>query len=119
MSVAEGRELAELERLLCQQHLNGITWRDMRPFMLTESIEIVNSEVDHSRCTVRATGHIRGGKAFSANRLVHLPPVGESFALSKVEFIGNQKREDSSMDLDMTHSRDPAVAEALEGEADT
>jgi pre-rRNA-processing protein TSR1 len=91
----ESRELVEFERTLCQQHLNGISWRDTRPYMITDGVETDGS-------TVKVTGFIRGGKAFSANKLVHLPVLGAHYTVSRIEALSKtQSRvKKSEMDVD-------------------
>lgn len=78
----EERMVAEFERLLCEQHLAGLSWRDPRPFLVAESWE-ASEDGNH----LRITGFGRGGRPFSANRLVHVPALGENFVLSRIEMV--------------------------------
>ena len=118
------RERSEMERALCQQHLNGLLWRDLRPYMLTDTLEVsLLSTMDDSVCSLKATGFIRGGKPFSANKLVYIPAIGNSFIVSKIEeappVSGRRVNEkESSMEIDAltVQIRDEQLAESLETE---
>lgn len=115
------RELLEMERLLCNQHLHGISWRDSRPFMLTEAMEL-SLEEDGKRAILKASGYARGGKCFSANRLVSIPLLpGVGFELAKVELIAASKtpfrsNSNNAMDTDeaMVQLPDPEEAERMD-----
>lgn len=112
----EAREALDLERVLCQQHLNGISWRDPRPYMISDKVE-----VDQENESVKITGFIRGGKAFSANKLIHLPILGESFAISRIEasYKPSPKGKNTEMQLDggvLLQIRDEEKGEPVESE---
>ncbi|PJF18371.1 hypothetical protein PSACC_01797 [Paramicrosporidium saccamoebae] len=103
----DSREALELERLLCQQHLNGISWRDPRPYMISDSVTIRDG-------VAQVTGCIRGGKPFSANQLVHFQ--NETFAVSKIEAIPRTGRSSMEVDSPLTQIREEDKAEPLESE---
>lgn len=120
------RERIELERTLSHQHLNGISWRDLRPYMLTDSIQ---TKEDHQSkgWVVKVTGFIRGGKAFSANHLVHIPALGDNFIVSRIEAANETMDADATVQerdemegekLDGLNEADPFSAEALQQIAD-
>lgn len=117
----EERETVEFERLLCQQSLHGISWRDLRPYLVADTISV--KELDGGRPLLQITGHMRGGRPFSPNRLVHIPLLGQTFSLSAIT-TGNESDSGSpSMMMDtassphMVVARDDAKAETLESES--
>lgn len=111
------RERVELERALCHQHLSGVSWRDMRPYMVTDSIQI-EEDPQSKGWAIKVTGFVRGGKAFSANRLAHIPALGENFVVSRIEAAAEatDMSRTSTMDADLIiQERDEMEGEKLEG----
>jgi pre-rRNA-processing protein TSR1 len=80
-STSNSSDAVNLVRALCEGKPTDVRWREDRPYMLVEESEWVpNSDAGES--SLRLTGVIRGAP-MSANRLVHLPELGD-FKLSKV-----------------------------------
>lgn len=120
-SNAESLERIEFERILCQQQLKGISWRNVRPYMVTDTIEVLSTP--GATPMVKATGFIRGGKPFSANRLIHIPALGANFIINRVELASSLSPRSSGqntisdMQVDkMVQIRDQVEAETLESE---
>lgn len=117
----EERETVEFERLLCQQSLHGISWRDIRPYLLADGISVERDESENGgRSTLRITGHMRGGRPFSPNRLVHIPLLGQTFSLSAITAAASAAPNTSSTMMDVSPPmavRDDAKAETLESES--
>jgi pre-rRNA-processing protein TSR1 len=65
-------------RALCEGKPTEVKWREGRPWLLAEETKWENGEL-------RMTGVVRGA-ALSANRLVHLPDLGD-FQISKVGVV--------------------------------
>jgi pre-rRNA-processing protein TSR1 len=66
-------EASELLRTLCQLSVyNGLSWRDVRPYLVARSAQICS---ESGLLTVE--GHVRGSLPFSPNQLVHIPGIGD------------------------------------------
>ncbi|EPZ35109.1 Ribosome biogenesis protein BMS1/TSR1 domain-containing protein [Rozella allomycis CSF55] len=70
-------------RHVANQIPKQMKWREFRPYMVVDSIETRVNEEDNSKCLLKVTGYSRGNVGFSANRLVHLPGLGD-FQVSNV-----------------------------------
>lgn len=116
---SQDRLVSEFERLLCEQHLNGISWRDVRPFLVAEAVE-----VSEDGKLLKITGFGRGGRPFSANRLVHLPALGETFVVRRIETVPagmtvHEQSIDDAETLDAEWQDETFVAEATASAVET
>ncbi|KAJ2907457.1 ribosome biogenesis protein tsr1, partial [Coemansia aciculifera] len=63
-------------RMITGQAPRGIKWRDIRPYMLADSVEFEPSADNAEIGSLALTGFLRGAN-LSANRLVHIPNFGD------------------------------------------
>lgn len=111
----EERQVVELERQLSQQHLHGLSWRDVRPYLLIDE-----SSYDDSKGLLRVTGFMRGGRPFAADRLIHLPILAQTFKIDRIEACPSRRvgeKKDATMDVDVVvERRNEETAESLDTE---
>ncbi|CAG8432701.1 5683_t:CDS:10 [Diversispora eburnea] len=75
------QDVLNILRTICTQGPKQISWRESRPYMLSEELGFDMND-DKNTGTLKVTGYVRG-LAFSANRLVHLQNFGD-FQLNKI-----------------------------------
>lgn len=68
-------------RNLCQKLPRNVTWRDSRGYLVADEIDY--QDVNNQYCELMVRGTVRG-VGFNANRLVHIPNLGD-FQVSKIE----------------------------------
>ncbi|KAI9011127.1 hypothetical protein BC832DRAFT_619418 [Gaertneriomyces semiglobifer] len=135
-SVGES-EVLHFVRFLTQQRVKPVSWRERHAYMLPDAVGFTASGEDPTRGTLMVTGFVRGNY-LSANRLVHVPNVGD-FQIQKIVSAGrtsisssttttlvtsttaHQKREtDMTMEMDMEEGvldvPDPQRQESLVAE---
>ena len=71
-------EQREFERTLCTMHLNGVSWREIRPYMHVQATSQVAEDC------VKVSGFARGNHSFHANSYVHLTGLGD-FPVTQVD----------------------------------
>jgi pre-rRNA-processing protein TSR1 len=100
-------ERYELERIISQQQLKPIHWRDSHPYMVSNSVSFQpqegssNSSEEIGMLVIK--GHMRGSKPFSANHDVYVHGYGQFPLLSMKSTLEESKiihRELKSMDVD-------------------
>ncbi|SCU88848.1 LADA_0E12376g1_1 [Lachancea dasiensis] len=81
-------------RTLCQKYPRQVSWRDNRGYMVAESVEFEEATGDvpggDSEGILIVKGTVRG-IGFDANRLVHIPGLGD-FQLSQIEKLSDSNR---------------------------
>ena len=108
--LSDTRECDDFKRGLAQIRLTGVSWREQRAYLVSETVE----QIDQT--TVKIVGHLRGGKALSANHLVSVPGAG-LFSIEKiVEEDIRKSTSDVGMEVDqgnkgILHLNDPMIAE--------
>jgi len=107
-------DTVNLVRSLCEGKPADIRWRESRPYMLVEESQwIANPESTGG--SLRITGTLRGAP-LSANRLVHLPELGD-FKLSRITSAptNNTKRKGEEMQLEggVLSERNDSSADSL------
>lgn len=75
-------------RNLCQKLPRSINWRDNRGYLVAENVDY--QDVNDEYCELMIQGTVRG-VGFNANRLVHIPNLGD-FQISKIEKVKSVKR---------------------------
>lgn len=88
-------EVKGLLRALSTQKLNGISWREARPYLLADGLAY-----DETSGSLQISGYGRGGQAFSANRLVHLQGIG-TLSVEKIELLGSANRSKAGNEMAM------------------
>lgn len=68
-------------RTLCQKFPRGVQWRDNRGYMVANEVDFIERDTDFGELVI--TGTVRG-IGFHANRLVHIPDMGD-FQISRIE----------------------------------
>lgn len=103
-NLEKSSEASNALRTLCQKYPRQIKWRDGRGYMLAEQVDFVESDATHGQLIIEGT--VRG-IGFNANRLVHLPGLGD-FQISKIEKISasgrKNNRQNSDLDLDIDNA---------------
>ncbi|KAJ2820750.1 ribosome biogenesis protein tsr1, partial [Coemansia sp. 'formosensis'] len=69
-------EALAILRMITAQVPKGVKWREVRPYMLADSVEFDPSAEDPEVGRLALTGYLRGAN-LSANRLVHIPNFGD------------------------------------------
>lgn len=70
------KELAQCMRYLTTHIPKGISWRDRHGYIVADGVEYKANGDDPEVCTLVLHGEVRGG-CLSANRLLHIPSVGD------------------------------------------
>lgn len=75
----------DMERCLCNQSLNEISWRRERPLMMVDNLSVESASINTTYATM--TGFIRGGgKPFHPDRLVHIPSLAKDFEVHQITY---------------------------------
>ncbi|KAJ2731757.1 ribosome biogenesis protein tsr1 [Coemansia sp. BCRC 34962] len=69
-------EALAILRMITAQVPKGVKWREIRPYMLADSVEFEPSAEDSQVGRLALTGYLRGA-GLSANRLIHIPNFGD------------------------------------------
>ncbi|KAJ2441315.1 ribosome biogenesis protein tsr1, partial [Coemansia sp. RSA 2424] len=69
-------EALAILRMITAQAPKGVKWREIRPYMLADSVDFEPSAEDAQTGRLALTGYLRGAN-LSANRLVHIPNFGD------------------------------------------
>ncbi|KAJ2028692.1 ribosome biogenesis protein tsr1 [Coemansia sp. RSA 2337] len=69
-------EALSILRMITAQAPKGVKWREIRPYMLADSVEFEPSAEDPQVGRLALTGYLRGAN-LSANRLIHIPNFGD------------------------------------------
>ena len=90
------RESAEMMRIICQLPIyDGISWREVRPYVVAESIEVVQAA---SEPTLKLVGRVRGTRALDVNQLLHISGIGD-FQMKRMTLVPLRRR-GAQMDID-------------------
>jgi len=130
--VWDNGDLPQLVRLLSNATPKPIHWRDVRSYILTDSVSVVKSTseaseqeaADHAPATLRVEGYVRG-RPLNVNRLVHVPNIGtyrlrRILAAKELCPLPGRARAEQDMDKDedvLAEARQES-AEPLEMEAE-
>ncbi|GAB2289290.1 hypothetical protein Dimus_023594 [Dionaea muscipula] len=78
-------ELHKFMWLFKEQRLSAPHWRNQRPYIAAEKVDLITDEQSSGKCTLLLTGYLRA-RALSVNQLVHVSGAGD-FQLSKIEML--------------------------------
>ncbi|KAL2472643.1 P-loop containing nucleoside triphosphate hydrolase superfamily protein [Forsythia ovata] len=78
-------ELQKFMRLFKDQRLAVPHWRNQRPYLMSQKVDIVADDCSSGKCTLVLTGYIRA-RGLSVNQLVHVAGAGD-FQLSKIDLL--------------------------------
>lgn len=113
-----GRETEEFTRAITNSRVNGISWRNIRPYMLADDA-VISSDTDdgHGNVSLVISGYNRNNVCLSANRIVYIPGFG-TFTLAKicapsVSMCQSQMDMDSSATACLEQIKDPSCSERL------
>ncbi|XP_022772570.1 pre-rRNA-processing protein TSR1 homolog isoform X2 [Durio zibethinus] len=89
--------------LFKEQRLTTPNWRNQRPYLMAQKVDMVQDDSSPGKCTLLLTGYTRA-RCLSVNQLVHVSGAGD-FQLSKIEIIKdptplNTRKEHDAMDSD-------------------
>ncbi|OAY22597.2 hypothetical protein MANES_18G005500v8 [Manihot esculenta] len=96
-------ELHKFLWLFKEQRLTLPHWRNQRPYLMSQKVDMVADEVNSGNCTLLLTGYLHG-RSLSVNQLVHVSGAGD-FQLHKIEILRdpfplNPRKEVDAMDSD-------------------
>lgn len=77
-------------RNICQKLPRNVSWRDSRGYLVADEIDF--KDVNDQYCELMVRGTVRG-TGFNANRLVHIPNLGD-FQVSKIEKLKASTKSD-------------------------
>ncbi|OMP03080.1 Pre-rRNA-processing protein TSR1 isoform 1 [Corchorus capsularis] len=89
--------------LFKEQRLTTPHWRNQRPYLMAQKVDMVPDDSNPGKCTLLLTGYTRA-HSLSVNQLVHVSGVGD-FQLHKIEIMKdpiplNARKERDAMDSD-------------------
>ncbi|KAJ9165870.1 hypothetical protein P3X46_020688 [Hevea brasiliensis] len=96
-------ELHKFLWLFKEQRLTLPHWRNQRPYLMSQKVDMVADDVNSVKCTLILTGYVHG-RSLSVNQLVHVSGAGD-FQLHKIEILKdpfplNPRKEPDAMDSD-------------------
>ncbi|KAA8537420.1 hypothetical protein F0562_026893 [Nyssa sinensis] len=99
-------ELHKFMWLFKEQRLTVPHWRNQRPYIMAQKVDLVADVCNSEKCTLLFTGYLRG-RSLSVNQLVHVSGAGD-FQLYKIEILKdpcplNVRKEGDFMDSDQVH----------------
>ncbi|KAK6928817.1 AARP2CN [Dillenia turbinata] len=87
-----------------EQRLTPPNWRNQRPYLLAQKVDVVNPESNLGNCTLVLTGYLRS-HTLSVDQLVHVSGAGD-FQLTKIDVLNDpvplapKKAQEDLMDSD-------------------
>ncbi|GMJ10585.1 hypothetical protein like AT1G42440 [Hibiscus trionum] len=89
--------------LFKEQRLTAPHWRNQRPYLFAQKVDMVPDDFSPENCTLLLTGYTRA-HSLSVNQLVHVSGAGD-FQLSKIEIMKdpfplNARKDHNAMDFD-------------------
>ncbi|KAE8057373.1 hypothetical protein FH972_014074 [Carpinus fangiana] len=99
-------ELHKFMWLFKEQRLTVPHWRNQRPYIMAQMVDMVVDNCNSEKCTLLLTGYLRAC-SLSVNQLVHISGAGD-YQLSKIEILKdpfplNPRKEQDLMDSDEVH----------------
>ncbi|XP_075670628.1 uncharacterized protein LOC142640429 [Castanea sativa] len=89
-----------------EQRLTVPHWRNQRPYVMAQTVDMVVDDGNLEKCTMLLTGYLRA-HSLSVNQLVHVSGAGD-YQLTKIEILKdpfplNPRKEQDLMDADEVH----------------
>ncbi|XP_030930018.1 pre-rRNA-processing protein TSR1 homolog [Quercus lobata] len=89
-----------------EQRLTVPHWRNQRPYIMAQTVDMVVDDGNLEKCTMLLTGYLRA-HSLSVNQLVHVSGAGD-YQLTKIEILKdpfplNPRKEQDLMDADEVH----------------
>ncbi|XP_044511758.1 pre-rRNA-processing protein TSR1 homolog isoform X1 [Mangifera indica] len=78
-------ELHKFMWLFKEQRLTVPHWRNERPYLMAQKVDVVADDCNLAKCTLLLNGYLRA-HSLSVNQLVHVSGAGD-FQLSKIEIL--------------------------------
>ncbi|XP_052202263.1 uncharacterized protein LOC127808008 [Diospyros lotus] len=99
-------ELHKFMWLFKEQKLTVPHWRNQRPYLMAQKVDLVADACSPDKCTLLLTGYVRA-RCLSVNQLVHVSGAGD-FQLCKIEILKDPctlkaRQESDVMDADEEH----------------
>ncbi|KAJ4964379.1 hypothetical protein NE237_024318 [Protea cynaroides] len=99
-------ELHKFLWLFKEQRLTVPHWRNQRPYLMAQEVDLVNDDCNPGKCTLVLSGYLRA-RSLSVNQLVHVSGVGD-FQLCKMDILKDPfslsaKKGPEYMDYDELH----------------
>lgn len=99
-------ELHKFVWLFKEQRPTAPHWRNQRPYVMAQRVDMVVDDCNVEKCTLIITGYLRA-HSLSVNQLVHISGAGD-YQLSKTEILKdpfplNPRKEQDIMDSDEVH----------------
>jgi pre-rRNA-processing protein TSR1 len=100
-------ELHKFMWLFKEQRVTVPHWRNQRPYLMAQKVDMITDECNSDKCTLILTGYIRA-RSLSVNQLVHVSGAGD-FQLSKIEILEdpcplNVRKQEDLMESDEFHN---------------
>ncbi|XP_058090684.1 uncharacterized protein LOC131237058 [Magnolia sinica] len=100
-------ELHKFMWLFKEQRLSVPHWRNHRPYLMAQEVDLVADEANTGKSTLLMSGYVRA-HSLSVNQLVHVSGAGD-FQLAMLDILKdpfpiNGKKDRDSMDSDGSHS---------------
>ncbi|KAK4577824.1 hypothetical protein RGQ29_028089 [Quercus rubra] len=94
-----------------EQRLIVPHWRNQRPYIMAQTVDMVVDDGNLEKCTMLLTGYLRA-HSLSVNQLVHVSGAGD-YQLTKIEILKdpfplNPRKEQDLMDADEVHDVEAA-----------
>ncbi|KAJ8772731.1 hypothetical protein K2173_027908 [Erythroxylum novogranatense] len=89
--------------LFKEQRLTVPHWRNQRPYLMSQKVDMVADEWNLGKCTILLTGYLHA-RSLCVNQLVHISGAGD-FQLQKIELLKdphplNSRKQPDAMDSD-------------------
>ncbi|KAF5739478.1 hypothetical protein HS088_TW12G00684 [Tripterygium wilfordii] len=94
-----------------EQRLTVPHWRNQRPFLMAEQVDMVANDCSQEKCTLLLTGYLRA-RSLSVNQLVHVSGAGD-FQLCKIEVLRDPFPLNSRKVVDVMESDEVGDVEIL------
>ncbi|XP_023547507.1 pre-rRNA-processing protein TSR1 homolog [Cucurbita pepo subsp. pepo] len=105
-------ELHKFMWLFKEQRLTVPHWRNQRPYLMSQKVDMVADNCTPGKCTLLLTGYLRA-RSLSVNQLVHVAGAGD-FQLCKIEILKDPVPLNPRIEQDSMDTQDEEVVRLLE-----
>ncbi|KAG6592850.1 Pre-rRNA-processing protein TSR1-like protein, partial [Cucurbita argyrosperma subsp. sororia] len=105
-------ELHKFMWLFKEQRLTVPHWRNQRPYLMSQKVDMVADNCTSGKCTLLLTGYLRA-RSLSVNQLVHVAGAGD-FQLCRIEVLKDPVPLNPRMEQDAMDTHDVEVVQLLE-----
>lgn len=105
-------ELHKFLWLFKEQRLTVPHWRNQRPYLMSQKVDMVADNCTPGKCTLLLTGYLRA-RSLSVNQLVHVAGAGD-FQLCKIEVLRDPVPLNPRIEQDAMDTHDMEIVRLLE-----